>query len=361
MVTSPLHGEYKDSLLETFYLKMVQHESLGRESDILDIADIAMDLNEEMIIYNPEKYIEFAFEVVAKEKIHEFVKENRKEITQLVFEHDKVTSNEFQKFDTAVEKINYCMDMFNENTFTWQHDNIPKLMIVVIIQEIVKMDKKEFVENKFYRYTTTEQRTLNTELTYGTSAFRKNQLAWVAKIMRRYNMYKGKCKETNLARGIEKNIDRIMLKIFSCNSLNDMIYIHNFLMMWLDAVLVDEKKIHKEIKIFEKCIGRREKGYKVIGNPYMLHVFFGSTLNSSIPEMLAKKITKKISEAKLKNKEIVRVKWPIELQDNYFHDNEEYFLVTIINIDKKEIEILDFEADPDEEYRNCLLANGIPV
>ena len=260
MLESPKHRIYKDSLLETFYLKLAQHETLGRENDIIDITEQIMDTDDKEITYRPEEYKKLASETVRKDCVQSYVNENRKYLAHLVFEKDKISSNEYKKFDTAVEKIEFFLDMLNENTEVNNFVEIPKLLIVAYIQEIVMLDKTDVISNKFYRHQKSDEKTLNSELNYGTAAYRKNQLAWIGRVNNRYNIYKGLHKEILLARQIENKIDQIMIKIFSCNSLDDMVYLHNYLMMWFDAILVDGKRIKQEIKLFEKAIGRKKKG-----------------------------------------------------------------------------------------------------
>ncbi len=353
-------GYYEDTLLETFLLKLSQHEYIGIENDILDIAEIATDIPEVTISYRPQRYIELAFETVAKDAVKLYIKENRRELAQLVFEKDKITGSDYQKFDTAAAKAEYCIDIFHANTFMRQHNNITKLLVLVIIQEIVRLDRKEIIENKFYRYERNDQKTLNTEIMNSTSAFRKNQFAWIAKVMRRYNLYKGKKKETVLAKTIEKNIDRIMIKIFNCNSLNGMICVHNYVMIWLDAVFVDSQIVLRDFNTFREKIYKRN-GFNVAVNSFKAQMFFGTSVNSEIPLLLANVIIDKIEEMISLGEDEMVIKWPIGMEDNYFHEEEEFYIVTIIDIKNKEVTISDFEADPKGKYRERLITNGIPI
>lgn len=352
-------GKYEDSLLETFFLKMCEHEALGREYDILDISEIAIDVPHASLEYNHDRYIQLSGEVISREQINAYVKANRKELAQLVFEKDKISGSDYQKFDTASEKVKNCLELFDENTAT-AGCMVSKLLIVIIIQEIVRMNKNEKVENKFYRYDRNDRKTLNTELLNGNSAFRKNQLAWVAKVMRRLNLYKGKREETILARSIEKNIDRLMLKIYSTNSLNDMISIHNYIMIWLDAVFVDWSLVIKSFNDFGKEI-YETYGLYVSISTFKAQMFFGTTVNSEIPHLLCNSLANDIKEMVESKQGDMVFRHPIGLEDNYFHEEEEFYIDILISLFNKEVEIRGFDATPNGIYRDRLLANGIPI
>lgn len=352
-------GEYEDSLLETFFLKMCEHEALGREYDILDISEIAIVVPHASLEYNHDRYIQLSGEVISREQINAYVKANRKELAQLVFEKDKISGSDYQKFDTASEKVKNCLELFDENTAT-AGCMVSKLLIVIIIQEIVRMNKNEKVENKFYRYDRNDRKTLNTELLNGCSAFRKNQLAWVAKVMRRLNLYKGKREETILARSIEKNIDRLMLKIYSTNSLNDMISVHNYIMIWLDAVFVDWSLILKSYNDFGKEI-YETYGLSLLVSTIKAQMFFGTTVNSEIPHLLCNSLANDIKKmAESKQGDMV-FRHQIGLEDNYFHEEEEFYIDILISLFNREVEILGFDASPNGIYRDRLVANGIPI
>ena len=57
----------------------------------------------------------------------------------------------------------------------------------------------------------------------------------------------------------------------------------------------------------------------------------------------------------------VSKEWPIELQDNYFHSDEQYLVCIGIDPIQKKIIILDFEAIPGGEYKKSLIRNGLHI
>jgi hypothetical protein len=354
------HGKYKHSLLETVYLKLWQHENLGREHDILEVTQ----KTQEFIASLPDDLTEYrslAGKTVYKKDMKQFIKDNRKLLAKLAFESDSVTSNQYKVFDLASEKVEYYLDMLNDNTMVNKFIDIPQLLVVAAIQEIINLDKKEVFPNRFYRYTTTDQKTMNTELVYGTDAFRKSQLAWVARVNTRYNAYNGRKDEALLAYKAQSAIDKIIVNLFKTNSITDMLVVHNFYMQLMDEVLLSEDLYNKNIARFEKSVGKRKKGYH-IANAYDFQArrLFSVTVNSGIVDQLAKRTARNILEAERTGNPINY--WhPIELKGNYYEGDDNYKVGFRVNPMYKEIHVLIFENDMDSYRKQIMKENGITI
>ena len=261
-----------------------------------------------------------------------------------------------------MEKIEYYLEMLNQNTFVNKFIDIPQLLVVVAMQEIIFLDKTEFIGNPFYRHTTSEnKRTLNSDLSNGANAFRKNQLAWVGRVNTRYNAYNGRKKEALLAYRTQSTLDNIIYKLCEINSVTDMWVFHNYFIQLAEEVLLAEELFKKNIKRFEKSVGRRRKGYSVINeNSIYARRFFSITVNSGIVDQLAKRTAKRIFEAEKTGKPIGY--WhPIELQDNHMSGSDEYEVGFIVYPEEKSIEVVEFKYNIDEERGQILKENGINV
>lgn len=332
--------KYKDSALETFYLKLVQHESLGRELDIIEALEYAMKDLDCNLTYRSSEYKELAFCTVKENEegtaILKYIEQNRKELAQFVFGQDNISSNMFKKFDIAVEKIKYYFDMLQDNSRFKLNEGIPILVIVVCIQEIIVMDKKYKVPNSFYRHESGDLKTLNAELKLGTSAFRKNQIVWVERVNCRFNFHRGTMEEKLLVQKIQTSMDRLLIKIYECDSLKDMMCIHEYLNTMVYIILVGDRENESELKNFSRAIGRRKKGYSVEGDYFVKRRFIALLKRGTILEPLAKQVAKWIIRVEQK-KEVCRKQWPLELgEGNYYRGLE---VGMSVNTDDKTIKL----------------------
>lgn len=357
------HGKYKHSLLETTYLKLWQYENLCREKEILEITDRTQKFIREL----PDdlsEYQKLAGKTVLKEKLQEFLleKENRRFLAKLVFMTDSVDSNQLKKYNKAAEKIEKYIDMLNDNTSVNKFIDVPQLLIVAALQEIIFLDKNEFITNPFYRHTTSEKdRTLNSELSYGTQAFRKNQIAWVGRVNTRYNAYNGRKEEALLAYRTQSTIDNIIYKLCQINSVIDMWVFHNFFMQLVEEILIAEELVEKNIKAFEKSVGKRKKGYKVVDtDEFDARRFFTITVRSGIIDQLAKRTAKRIFEAE-KNGCPLTFWHPIELQENHMFGADEYNVAFRVFPTEKAIKVIAFEYNMDAMRKQIMKENGITV
>lgn len=355
------HGKYKHSLLETMYLKLWQYENICREKEIIEITEKTQEFLKEL----PDdltEYQKLAGKTILKENLQDFLKNNRKFLAKLIFMTDTVDSNQYKKYNMASKKIEYYLEMLNQNTFVNKFIDIPQLLVVVAMQEIIFLDKTEFIGNPFYRHTTSEnKRTLNSDLSNGANAFRKNQLAWVGRVNTRYNAYNGRKKEALLAYRTQSTLDNIIYKLCEINSVTDMWVFHNYFIQLAEEVLLAEELFKKNIKRFEKSVGRRRKGYSVINeNSIYARRFFSITVNSGIVDQLAKRTAKRIFEAEKTGKPIGY--WhPIELQENHMSGSDEYEVGFIVYPEEKSIEVVEFKYNIDEERGQILKENGINV
>lgn len=312
-IQSMFHGQiirlYKDSLLESFYLKILEHESIGREKDIMDIQEIC-----QKEINNPEakwidRYKGITTCTLEEKNLRAYIKDNRKQLAALVFRKDQITSNDYKKFDAATDKINFYLEILENNTKWRKRNGIPVLVVISCIQEIVELNKKKKIDNRFYRYQSGDLKTLNSELYEGRNAHQKNQIAWVEKIRSRYNSNLGKGEENRLVYEIMTSLDFLIMKIYRSDSLEDMQILHSYLMMLVNAVIMNTDK---KIKEFTEVAFEKSIGYRIIADTDIRQYFVGILGRASFFGSLAEQVGKFIKNTERAG--CVQEKyWPFEI------------------------------------------------
>lgn len=352
-------GIYRHSLLETFYLKLLQHENLGRENDIIDVAN-ATEHHYAASIDNIERYNSMLNKTVKKDDVRKFIETNRSNLAHLVFNKDKISSNEYAKFDTAAEKVPDFLDMLDENTLYAISDSIPQLMIVACIEEFMLIGK-EVIENHFYRYKSADQKTLKAEMKNGVDAFEKNKLAWITRINIRLKKYTGKSANYLYASKIEKHLDLVIKKILMCNSTDDMLYLNNYFMTLFDAFSARDEKILREKNTFLNELHSKfefTKEYELVGDSFYIIFLFATLINSHATKTLAKVVGEAMCHAE-RAMTYLKAIYPIEMEENYLNKSDIYEAVFSIDPFKKKIELSRFVISAEGEYAKALNSNGI--
>lgn len=350
-------AEYQDPLLETFYLKLSQHEDIGLEHDIIDVNSASEEIEGE-ITYRPEEFRLFAYMPINKTDMVSFLRDKKEDIIFFVYEKDEITSYERKRYDVVLEKLPDFIAMLDLNTKAVNAEKISKLYAIVYMQEVLRLDKKYKIENNYYRYKTSELKSLNTELGYGLKAKRKSQIALIKRVNRRFYKYAGKSEEARYAMDAELYIDMIISRIYETNSLEDMLFLHNFFMNYTDTIFLLDKQIESALKRLKKIAGRKQKGYEWVSDPETMRYFLGTIYNSPIIDDMGKSIGKKVFDAESK-KENVGYSWTIELTDNYIGEADNYQLDVVIDIDQKRIHVLGFHLVADEGQQRIFKRNNI--
>lgn len=347
-------GKYRHSLLETFYLKLVQHELIGRVADIIDVAQDTRDYLPEVTMYNPEEYRELGSITVEWEKVSEYIKTNEAQLMRLVFRKDKISGNEKQKFYTAAKKVPQYLEMLNNNSiYCWKNGTIV-LHIIIVIQDIIEMTKTDTIDNHFYGYQTSDQRSLSAELKKGSGAFRKNQIAWIFRIRYRAYAYTGRLDKAKLAQNIEYHIDSLLRKIYQCNSIQDMQFLHNFFHGLLDAALVSEKHIESAVEYFFDMFPEE---YNFGGIWRNINLFFGMIPDSYALVYLKHRLSTEILTANQKGRRI-RIEHTLNLINSSLNQCTQYDAVFIIDPVTNIIHF-DFYVTPKSECAQRLAENGL--
>lgn len=349
---------YENAILESFYLKLAQHESLGRESDILDI-NLTCVPDETEVTYRLDVFEALAYQPLKRTEIHDYLQSNKEELLPFVFEKDSISAYEKKRYDKVLENLKNFLEMVEKHTKATETDVVSKLYAIVYMQEFLNIDKTEKIDNKYYRYQTGELRSLYTELALGDEARIKSQLAITRKVTRRMYKYAAKSEIAKLAFAAEVCIDKILIRIYQCNNLNDMLFVHNFFMNLTDTIFLSDKQLEESFKHLNKSIKRKKAGYRwIIYDENKYRYFLGTVHNSPIIEDLGKKIGKEIQKLEL-TKQRKGIFWPIELTDNYIGISDDYRLEVIIDPREKVIELLDFYIKPNMKLKEVLIRNSL--
>lgn len=304
---------YEDTLLETFYLKLSLHEMFGREKDLVDVS-YKYSVEEK----EPEEYRVRKFEELPEngriaidwgngpgqyETVYRYVKEHRRVLTQCIFGREDVHSNDYKKFDRAVEGIENFLNFLKDNTSVRHCKYIHALLIVSYLQVSIFIDKKEKIDNPFYRHTAGDIRTFNSEIWHGREALSKSQFAWKEKVMAQYDANIGKKKVRELQREVERQMDLLLLKVYQSNSLSEMACTAEMIFFY-EEIFVEKME---QIQIYEgilKEILYREKYCLNREDISRLHLFLG-TLDEDIFKMFQHIIQEAIAEAERTNENLV--------------------------------------------------------
>jgi hypothetical protein len=206
-----------ENLFELVYLKLIQHENMGRTKDIESINVTFEDYPKANQLFDSlVKDVE-----VPTYEAKEYLMENRNRLAIIVFEKSKLSSNEFRKYDTAVTNIDKMIDVVCSNTMA-KGNYLPEKLLITILQVYIHFDKNHLIENFFYGYKSGDQKSLNTEKKRGSDAFHKNQIAISKFIFDTLYKKSGHGELLNLIYQFESHTDKVGEMILSCNSIEKM-------------------------------------------------------------------------------------------------------------------------------------------
>lgn len=242
-------GVYMDSLMETFYLKLSLHEMIGRERDMIRTNSAEYKETGEPNEFQKKMYERFYDELIEMgkdeeatyERVRQYVKENRKSLAQCVFGKESISGNDYRKFDQAEEYFKECLEFYLNNTPAANAGAVPVILLVCHIQEYVSCN--ETLDYDFYRYQTKDVVSLKTELKNGKDALRISQLTWQEKVNRRMNVIRGIQEKYEMAVEVENKLDRLLLKVYACNSLWEVEFTAELMLQFLRAFISNRETV----------------------------------------------------------------------------------------------------------------------
>lgn len=245
---------YNHSVFETFYLKLLKYEQLGREYDLRKIHNYVSSKDEIKAKYL-KKYHSNLNEYINVKDLNEYIKKNINQIAELVYMKNDISKKEkyFLTSKSTIKQINNLVDIFNKNTKCNVKEEISILLIIAALQEI-KSSKlsKETYEIKYYGYTK-EHPALTAKLKQGRESREVYQLLWIRKICYRIYNNLGMNEEFNKLTSIERSIDIIISKILQYHNIEDIDVIQCLLTHKIDKLIL-KKQDYKEMFFVMKNI-----------------------------------------------------------------------------------------------------------
>ncbi len=218
-------GVYNDSLLESFYLKLTLHEMIGREKELVDISEASYIDKVEINEFQRERIKEHISETIEiletvddrYNKIVQYIKDHRKDLAQCVFGKEMINSNDYRKFDKAVDGIKQLLDFYRNNTKANIADCVPVILVINYIQ--VHIFENEKINSGFYRQESKDKVTYRTEIDNGADALRRSQYAFLEKVNRRCFDNLGRNDIIIRLNEIERCFEMLLLYVYNSSSL----------------------------------------------------------------------------------------------------------------------------------------------
>ena len=217
----------QDSLLETFYFRLWQHEHISIANDILLTIKKQENKSSPKINKAILNYIKSKNEIIPRKNLDSHIIKNRKLYTTLIFETDSPSSNNYRKFDSACKMVTKLIEMEDSNCVISNIGGILELKILVSINEYINLSKEEWINNSFYQHSTNEPKKLKSDISYGNNAFGINQIFWIQYINIAVRNYIFETKYQKSILNVDKCITMTMEKIFSTNNLRQMCLFHS--------------------------------------------------------------------------------------------------------------------------------------
>lgn len=362
------NGIYREGVLETFFLKLSQHEYLGNEMDLIKTRSKRIHKNISFPKYRPSECVKMAYKAVPKntDQLKKYITDNIDRLACFVYDKEEVTNEEKQVLLKKTAELDTYIKMINAMTQSRKSEYLQEYMIVAALAEIINpVDEK--IENKFYRYKSADQKKYSAELKNKKKhiedvslpdAFDKSQLAWIDRVNERFDICLGRDEETELQARIENNIDRLIIKLLSTNNFADMMYLHNHFKVMTDIFFYSDTKISEEWKIFVNNIRLIYENYEITGNHYEIFQFVGICMNTNIFKEIADQVINQISES-IKDGKKIKQQYFIELYDNYIGEEEQCCVVFEVDPYERTVTLIMFRFCYYEQEVNILEQNGI--
>ena len=322
LVEEEKKGYYKQSLLESFYFKLLEYENIGVESDLIGITEWEMQSDHNDIdscslngFYGVE---------INKSQAFHFLEENMELLLPFIYRIDDFGRKEKNKYRRLIDDVDKYIEILEANTAAVNEETIPALMVIACIYEVAYIGKEK-LENDFYRHKDTP--TLKAQFKWGEHAFRKNQFAWLSRVSYRYHMFCNREGAAYTAIHAARTIEKLMMKTMFCNNIYDMQFIHNYYMKILHQYLVPESDVEKYICKFDDLVKQEYPEYKVV-NRWELNTryFFATFGDTDLWHGLAESACKLIMNGERYMSE-QRIELDLEKRDNSFGGCDHYSLV----------------------------------
>lgn len=340
---------YKHSLFETFYLKLLEYEQIGREYDLKIVNDYV--INKEIITSEYiKKYILALNEYIKINDIVKYIKTNINKVSELVYMKNDASKSEksFLLSKSTISQINNLIGMLNRNTKVYWREEIPLLIVISTLQEIKSAKvNKEIYQIKYYGYVK-EHPALGAKLKQGEESREAYQILWIRKIYSRLYHNVGMYKEFDIRTSIEKSIDTIISCILQYHNIDDLECVHYFLIHQIDKLILHPSDYNIMIGQMEDELNKKcNCNLEVIPDAFN---FFREIDRANLLEGTIKEIIQKIKQMK-NDGELIR-RFTIELEEVYddIGTSREFILLYKVDLSKRLV-ILEFFVEKESVFK----------
>lgn len=233
-VSSDKHG-VPLSPIETLYLRVSQSEYLAQVRDILKVLD-----NQDKSEYNvPQELVEemkkYHSREISSDGLEEFLSaDNVQEISKYVFLKPETDKEERRKIRNSRDKLLRFWDFCNLVELDISaNEKLSELLIISCLQSIMLDDQSEIFDYTFHGFEDTDGKRkgkihVQAALKNNKRTYEALQMYWVRKVIDRFyaniGRYDFRCK----FREFEKACYRILERILSCHTIDEMLMFNQF-------------------------------------------------------------------------------------------------------------------------------------
>ncbi|WP_017212192.1 hypothetical protein [Clostridium beijerinckii] len=343
---SKLKCKYDHTLFETFYLKLLQHENIGRENDIIRINQYV--LTKEIVIDKRQinKINTFGVCKIKSSYVKEYVEKNIDSLSLLIYMKDTITEKEKNKIKYFVNEAIKIIEWFEKHSKTRFNGEIPLVVLISCFQEILDAANtgEEFICG--YYQAKAQKKKLTSVLKNGDASEEVFQILWINKVKHRILLNFGNKVASELFNEINNKVDKIIRTILEYPNLEDMFLAHDFIYDIVNKIIISRYVIIDKINTFEDKLYSRT-GYRVKLQKQRAENLFKEIINSEIDEQIIEILTKEIEEVEWYTN--IKSKWKNKMHLERWIDekNKKDSLAISYNINKvdKFVEIEEFQLD----------------
>lgn len=282
LVDEDKQGPFRDGVLRSFYLKILEFEHTGIELDLRDIEEWELSSNH---IDSKSDYIKKCDnDTVSRLTMQAYFEEKISIFAKYIYGAEVLDKNVKKRYRRLIDNLPDFIDILSGHGKADDKEEFPVLLLLACMFEYVHMGDEKVV-NHFFRYKTSDQKTLTSELKNGYFAFMKNKCAWISRSYYRYNMIMDReGAEYTAKRAIWKLQDRF-LKVMKCRSIIDILVIHNFYMNSFDRHFLPWYEVEADMDEFDRRIQLIVPRYKLVNRQEGNTRLFFATIHGNAPVM----------------------------------------------------------------------------
>lgn len=282
LVEEEKQGPYRDRLLNSFYLKILEFESIGIEQDLRDIEE--WDLRADHIEEDTERLQKYKDDMVTYLSMQCYFEEQLDDFIKYIYAVKNPDKNIKKKYRRLIELLPCFINILYRNEKPDEKDQYPALLLLACMYEYVHIGNEK-IDNRFFRYNTSDLKTLKAELKNGAFAFRKNQCAWISRSYYRYNMIMNREGAEYTVKSATWKLQERFLKVMKCRSIIDLLVLHNFYMNVFNRHFLPEYEVEADMDKFDRRIKEYAPRYKLVNRKELNTRYFFATIHGNEPVM----------------------------------------------------------------------------